>query len=396
MENNRLDIKLQQDSFLRERVFGFRELSEEKIRQRMVNLKLNLEGPYYCVVLFAPYLMEKEATEIDRILFKLLNNVKDEYRRAGLNCYTISDTYCNVVCILSLETEGNYHKLNKLTSRMTNELVKHYDMDMFVGIGEVVDQFSSLNKSKETAAEALAHKFTFSNDHVITAKDVKRYYNQSDVDLKTHYDWILGCFYDGNMERLAFRLQNLFGLVAKMSENELDSIRNVCIELTATLIRVAREMGVSRSPEMDGVYTYIAQMESVSEIGEWFLRYCEGLLQKLGDLRKDKTRQILDVAERYIEKNLGDQALTIQSISDYVDLSAPYFSNIFYRSKGMHLNEYINRMRVKQAQKRLVESNERISLIAQNLGFSSPSYFNTVFKRYTGTTPKQFREKGMN
>ena len=97
MEINKKGLQLLQDSFLRERVFGFRELSEEKIVQRMRNLDLHLEGPFYCVVLFAPYLMEKEADLIDRLLLKLLGSVRDEYRRSGMESYTISDNYCNIV-----------------------------------------------------------------------------------------------------------------------------------------------------------------------------------------------------------------------------------------------------------------------------------------------------------
>jgi two-component system response regulator YesN len=117
-------------------------------------------------------------------------------------------------------------------------------------------------------------------------------------------------------------------------------------------------------------------------------------MQKVSELRKDKTQQIIAQAERYIDENLGNPELTIQAISDHVDLSAPYFSNIFSRAKGIHLNEYINRARVREAQKRLLDSNDKILVIAQKLGFTSSSYFNSVFKRYTGMTPKQFRESG--
>ena len=392
MDRKRYDEKLLQDSFWRERVFGFRELSEEKIARRMSVLNLSPKGPYYCVVLFAPYLMEKDAEEIDSILMHLLRSVREGYRSAGVDCYTISDTYCNVVGILSLESEEAYRKLSKLTLKMTNELIRTFDVNMFVGIGEKVTLISQLNKSKDTAAEALAHKFSFSQDHVISAKDVKRYYNQGNVELKMHYNWILGCFYDGNMELLEVRMRNLFADVVRHSDDPLDSIRNVCIELTATLLRVVREMGVSRSPEMDGIYTFIAQMERVSDIGEWFLQYCSGLLQKVGEMRKDKTQQILNLAESYIMENIGSPELSIQSISDYVDLSAPYFSSIFFRAKGMHLNEYINRTRVKQAQKMLSETNDKVVSIGQSLGFSSPNYFNSVFKKYTGITPKRYRE----
>ena len=393
MDIRQYEQKLQQDSFWRERIFGFRELSEEKIRKRMACLNLHLEGPGYCVVLFAPYLMEKDASEIDRMLLKLQNHVRDGYKKAGMSCYTISDTYCNVVSILSVSSEEEYRKLYKLTQRIANELIKSNDVNMYVGIGETVELISQLNISKDTASEALSHKFNFSEGHVITAKDVKRYYHQSDVELKKHYDWILGCFYDGNLELLEIRLRNLFSAVRGTSDDPLDSIRNVCIELTATLLRVVRDMGVTDSPEMSRIYTYIAQMGSITEIGEWFLNYAAGMMQKVGELRKDKTQQIIEQAEHYIESNLSDPDLSLQSVSDYVDLSAPYFSNIFYRAKGIHISEYINRARIRQAQKYLLETTEKVTVIANNLGFSRPSYFNTVFKRYTGTTPNRFRER---
>lgn len=392
MDTRRYELKLQQDSFWRERIFGFRELSEEKIRKRMECLNLHLEGPRYSVILFAPYLMEKEADEIDRILLKLQNSVRDGYKKAGISCYTISDTYCNVVSILSVPSEEAYRKLYKLTQRIANELIRNNAVKMYVGIGEEVELISRLYRSKDTAADALAHKFSFSEKYVITARDVKRYYHQTDMELKMHYDRILGCFYDGNQELLETRLQNLFSAVQDTSDDELDSIRNVCIELTATLLRVVREMGVTGSPEMSGIYTYIAQLGSITEIGEWFLNYCSGLMRKVGELRKDKTQQIIQQAERFIETNLGDPNLSLQAVSDYVDLSAPYFSNIFYRAKGIHISEYINRARVKQAQKYLLETGDKVITIADSLGFSSPSYFNSVFKRYTGTTPNRFRE----
>ena len=359
----------------------------------MRNLELRLEGPHYCVVLFAPYLMEKEADQIDRILLNLLRSVQEEYSRAGIDCYTISDNYCNVVGILSLPSEEAYHKLNKVTLKLTNELIRKYEVDMFVGVGETVSLISQLNKSKDTAAEALAYKFTFSNDHVISAKDVKRYYSQGTLELKMHYDWIMGCFYDGNLDLMAVRLGNMFAEVSAVSPNALDSVRNVCIELTASLLRVVREMGITNSPEINGIYTFIAQLGSIEEVQAWFLNYCAGLLQKVGDLRQDKTQQILNQAERYIEGNLRNRDLSVQSVSDHVALSAPYFGNIFFRAKGMHINEYINRARVKEAQRLLLESTEKVAVIAASLGFASPNYFNSVFKRYTGTTPQKFREK---
>lgn len=383
---------LQQDSFWRERVSGFRELSEEKIRKRMECLELRLEGPEFCVILFAPYLMEKEASQMDPLLLKLRNTVRDSYEKAGMACYTITDTYCNVVCVLSVSSGQEYRRLIKLTQRITNDLIKSCAVNMYVGIGQCVNRLSHLNRSRNTAAEALSLKFNFSEGNVIAAKDVMRYYSHNELEYGIYYDRILGCFYDGNPELLENRLTTLLALIRDNSDDPLNTTRNVCIELTAALLRVVREMGVSVSPGEGAVYTSIAQMGSVARIGEWFLNYCAVLMQKVSEARNHKTAQIIQQAERFIEENIRRSDVTLQAVSDYVGLSAPYFSSIFYQEKGIHISEYTNRVRVRQAQKELLETREKVNTIAKNLGFSSPSYFNNVFKRYTGTTPNRFRE----
>jgi AraC-like DNA-binding protein len=47
---------------------------------------------------------------------------------------------------------------------------------------------------------------------------------------------------------------------------------------------------------------------------------------------------------------------------------------------------------VEEAHRRLADTNEDITNIAHNLGFSSSQYFATVFRRETGMTPGEYRE----
>lgn len=385
------DLKFFQDTFLRERLLGTRELSDEKIMKRMEYLQLSLAGKVYCVIIFAPYLMEKEPEEMDALLMKIRNAVCEGYRKAGIGCYTVSDGYTNAVAILSPENRERLELVDQVTRQLAHKLPRTFKVDMFVGVGEPVERISQLRRAADSASEALAYKFTFSQNNVIYARDVDRYYRQEPQNLRLHYDWIQGCFYDGNMELLAIRFRNLRAAVRGAGQNELDSMRNICIELTAAILRRAYEIGVEVSPEVDGIYTYIAGIGTADEIETWFLNYCAGLLQKIADLRQNKNRQIVHMAQEYIEANLGDRELSIRTISDAVDLSPAYFSNIFYKEMGQHLNEYINQVRVNQAKRLLLTTNDKVITIAERLGFSSSSYFNNIFKRYTGITPQRFR-----
>ena len=392
MYRNETNLRFLQDAFWRERILGVRELEEDKIRKRMDVLNIKAYGPFYCVVIFAPYLMNKDAEKIDYLLNKLLEQIRGVYERLNIESYMISDEYCNVVGVFSFENESDYYKLNEITKTITKKMMDKHKLEMFVGIGQLVEQISLLGKSKDTATGALAYKFTFSQEHVITTKDVQRYYNDVSMELKRYYDRVLGCFYDGNLKLLSIRFHELCTEVTGNSAEGLNTIKNVCIELTATLLRVVREMGIRHAPELDGIYTHIAQIQSIVEIEEWFVAYCSSLLQGIDEFRQNKTLKLVEQAEEFIVLNIHNRDLDIRMISEYVGLTTAYFSELFYREKGIHINEYIGRRRVEEAKRLLWGTNDKIVQIAETVGFSSPNYFNNVFKRFVGMTPKQYRE----
>ena len=53
--------------------------------------------------------------------------------------------------------------------------------------------------------------------------------------------------------------------------------------------------------------------------------------------------------------------------------------------------EFINELRIKQAAKQIVETDEKIFSVAMDVGFSSLSRFHRLFKKYYGATPAKYR-----
>lgn len=93
---------------------------------------------------------------------------------------------------------------------------------------------------------------------------------------------------------------------------------------------------------------------------------------------------------RYIERS-QERTLPIAGLAARAGLSVAHFRSVFKDATGMPVHDYIMRSRIRKA-KRLIETTDRpIIDIAYELGFSSSQYFATVFKRYTGKKPVQFR-----
>ena len=93
---------------------------------------------------------------------------------------------------------------------------------------------------------------------------------------------------------------------------------------------------------------------------------------------------------RFAELHLGGK-ITLADGARHVALSPDHFSRIFRRTTGMSFGEYVNRCRLANAQRLLIESPCRVAEISYACGFDSVPHFNRVFRRVTGTSPTRYR-----
>ncbi len=99
----------------------------------------------------------------------------------------------------------------------------------------------------------------------------------------------------------------------------------------------------------------------------------------------DKIIKIID--ERLAEK------LTLQSISNELDLTKEYVSYIFKKETGKNLINYINEQKLILAKEFVAYSSMPLVEISQALGFDNYSYFSRLFKKHFDCTPINMRKK---
>lgn len=97
------------------------------------------------------------------------------------------------------------------------------------------------------------------------------------------------------------------------------------------------------------------------------------------------------LACEYIEKNYQED-INLNKISNYVSLSKNYFCNIFKKETGITIWDYLIRIRMEEAKKMLLETEQKTYEISELVGYDDPSYFGRLFKKYTGFTPIEFRD----
>ena len=115
---------------------------------------------------------------------------------------------------------------------------------------------------------------------------------------------------------------------------------------------------------------------------------CDPALPKrsCGALPKWRLKRVID----YIDTNLGEP-ITLADLAAATVLSPMHFAAQFRMSTGVRPHEYLLRRRIERAQELLLQPGLSIVDVALTVGFQTQSHFTTVFKRFVGETPHQWR-----
>lgn len=111
------------------------------------------------------------------------------------------------------------------------------------------------------------------------------------------------------------------------------------------------------------------------------------------DLLMDRQAQFhpyVQQAMEYIARNYRT-SLNLTVVASQVHLHTSYLSELFKKETGTNLCNYIIDYRICEAKKALCSGNEKVSCIADNVGFNDYHYFSQVFSKRVGISPKRYR-----
>ena len=104
---------------------------------------------------------------------------------------------------------------------------------------------------------------------------------------------------------------------------------------------------------------------------------------------KTETDRLAEVY-RYMKENFRDD-ISLQKIAAIANLTPQSFCRLFKKRTGNHFLEYLTQLRIDNACKMLIETDNSISEIAYTCGFKTVSNFNKLFKEITHQNPKSYR-----
>lgn len=107
----------------------------------------------------------------------------------------------------------------------------------------------------------------------------------------------------------------------------------------------------------------------------------------------DTDNEMMNQLLGYLEEHISDASLKIDDLADAVNLGRSVFYGKIKSIVGMTPVDFVRHIRMQRAEQLIAGSNYPFSQIAYMVGFSDPKYFGKCFKKETGMTPSEYREK---
>lgn len=138
----------------------------------------------------------------------------------------------------------------------------------------------------------------------------------------------------------------------------------------------------------DTLISVLSEVKKTKEI-------INSILEKAVDYRdtvlNSKYNDIISKAQEFVQQNYREQNISLHTVAKAVSVSPNHFSMIFSRETGETFINYVTGVRIERAKVLLKSTVMRTSEIAYEVGYNDAHYFNYVFKKSTGMTPKGFR-----
>ncbi|MFL9829376.1 helix-turn-helix domain-containing protein [Flavobacterium sp. ST-87] len=108
--------------------------------------------------------------------------------------------------------------------------------------------------------------------------------------------------------------------------------------------------------------------------------------------QKNHTDEAVRKAQDFIEKNI-EERISIDELAEHVSLGRRSFERRFKSVTNNSVLEYINRVKIEFAKRNFENSRKNINEVMFEIGYTDTKSFRTIFKKMTGLTPVEYRNK---
>lgn len=135
------------------------------------------------------------------------------------------------------------------------------------------------------------------------------------------------------------------------------------------------------------------QFLKLREIQQYFIHLLLSILAIIKEKRNKQGNRTIELVKQIIEEEYKDE-MDLSRLAERVFLTPSYLSKYFKTETGETITDYLIKIRLNKAKELLKNRLDyKTYEVGHKVGYHDPAYFNKLFKRMVGMTPKEYRNR---
>ena len=134
-------------------------------------------------------------------------------------------------------------------------------------------------------------------------------------------------------------------------------------------------------------------MQTISEILTLIRSVVGDLAEFMAGKRESHRGGVIGEAVKYMEKHYVKQGLSLQDVASHIHINPVYLSTLFKQEKKITFSDFLLQVRMQKAMELLRNQDMKCYEVADMVGYNTPEYFSVCFKKHTGLSPIEFKNR---
>lgn len=270
--------------------------------------------------------------------------------------------------------------VSKYIEQINSAIYKFFNFELLWGVSVLSSAEYSVHNCYEEACSMLSNQPSKGNKAFL---DTER---PTTLRLSISMEKsLLSAISDLNTVKVNQCLEQIFETVTSTDKMEL-----LINDLTSIAVKFCNEFGISA--------TDLVSLPASSHIPQIYLNWSKELFKHIIDTRLSKETiryqsNYVRSAMEYISQNYNNADISLGDIAKYVGISEQHLSKVFKKETEQNISTYLAEYRIERAKELLQKYDMNLKYIHSKVGFGDSSYFCTVFKKYAGCSPKEYKTK---
>lgn len=176
--------------------------------------------------------------------------------------------------------------------------------------------------------------------------------------------------------------------IADERPTDLDTVKTLCVSFCTILLYFSVEEPEEQDRRAEEIERSIRRADTLADLRQAVEDFFAPFVQTF--LKETAYSPAIRDAVAYIQRHCQEK-ITLGMVAAEVNFSPEYFSRMFTRETGMNFTVFLNNLRMRRAMELLEHTDKKVYEIAEEVGYSSLSYFSTAFKKSFGRTPAEYQ-----